>query len=918
MKRKTILPALLLAALSLHAQQPVQKQLYDYIVPDHGSFEAAIGAANSRPDQTKRFRIFVRRGSYVIPASRTATIEGIDGRHYPDPRTDLTASRVSIIGEGQEVTSVRNTCPDTTIATKWGPTCPIEGLRKVYTLKNSGTDNYLADIRLVNGMKDATGRGEALEEAGDRTICKGVGLWGYQDTYCSNRDSARYYFEGGVIRGRTDYLCGKGDIVFHRVEFRQCQQGGYISVPSRSNRYGYVMLHCTVTGEQPDIDGTYALGRPWGKGTPASYWINTTFHVKPSAEGWSEMSGGYPARFAEYGSVDVRGNALDLSRRKRLWQHGDNPAYPNNPLLTAQEAAQISISTVLGGSDGWAPETIAADAPVPTNVRLTDGTLLTWDDSPLVLCWAVCRDGVVWKFTTTPRMEVPADGSIYSVRAANERGGLGVAVKAGVKVRVHTIGDSTMADYAEMTTRTRGWGEMLGECFTPEVEVIDYARGGRSSLSFTYEGRWAKVKENLVAGDYVLIQFAHNDEHANGRDGKDYRGTAPQTTYRHCLRRYVDETRAAGAHPILVTPIVRRYFQADGTISAKGCHNIGADATTLNYVEVMCQVALEKQVPVVDLTALTKQAVEQMGDAESKRHLYVPTDNTHTQATGAAVFARLAVQDMKRQGLLAPYIVEGPAIVANPTRLHYGKLLEGDSKTLAFDLIGLQLAPTNGKLTLEAPRGMTLSTTLHGQRKARIEVDYSDARLWGQPYYLHFQSRRAERVNTALTVRWGSQTRLIPVVAEVANPRQRTAIVQTLQAGSTRGLAQTEKGFLPSTDGSATDPWQAEMDEVNGRYIEYVVRATDRPTAVKRFTLTVDGKKCYRVAYARGKDFYPRTDIAECREPAKRATTLSLPINETLYPGEALHIRIFPWSDRTNKDPFVVKQARWEGSEISF
>lgn len=84
--------------------------------------------------------------------------------------------------------------------------------------------------------------------------------------------------------------------------------------------------------------------------------------------------------------------------------------------------------------------------------------------------------------------------------------------EAKKKVRVHTIGDSTMADYAENTTRTRGWGEMFQEFFTDDVEVINYARGGRSTRSFINEGLWDKVKANIQKGDYVLIQFAHNDE----------------------------------------------------------------------------------------------------------------------------------------------------------------------------------------------------------------------------------------------------------------------------------------------------------------------------------------------------------------------------------------------------------------------
>ena len=75
------------------------------------------------------------------------------------------------------------------------------------------------------------------------------------------------------------------------------------------------------------------------------------------------------------------------------------------------------------------------------------------------------------------------------------------------KLTVHTIGDSTMADYVENTTRTRGWGEMLQEFFTSDVRIINYARGGRSSRSFTEEGLWDKVKSNLNPGDYVCLLY---------------------------------------------------------------------------------------------------------------------------------------------------------------------------------------------------------------------------------------------------------------------------------------------------------------------------------------------------------------------------------------------------------------------------
>lgn len=222
------------------------------------------------------------------------------------------------------------------------------------------------------------------------------------------------------------------------------------------------------------------------------------------------------------------------------------------------------------------------------------------------------------------------------------------------EVRVHTIGDSTMADYVENTTRTRGWGEMFQEFFYPEVEVINYARGGRSSRSFYQEGRWEKVKNNLRKGDYVLIQFAHNDEKEGGKDGADGRGTAPWTTYKSYLEKYVDETRSLGGKPIFVTPIVRRYFQKDGTISPKGCHDlsIAPDDSTLNYVRVMKYVAQEWHVPVVDMTASTKAFVEQLGETATVKQIYVPTDGTHTQATGAACYAELAAEGLREKDIL--------------------------------------------------------------------------------------------------------------------------------------------------------------------------------------------------------------------------------------------------------------------------
>lgn len=136
-----------------------------------------------------------------------------------------------------------------------------------------------------------------------------------------------------------------------------------------------------------------------------------------------------PARFAEYGSHDNQGTIIDLSERKTVWKHKDGDAHENNPLLSAEEVAAIKPETALLGNDNWKPMEIAADAPMAKNVRIKKGWLL-WENNDNTLCWVVCKNGIAWRFTTAPKVKIDDDGSTYSVRAANERGGLGREVKA--------------------------------------------------------------------------------------------------------------------------------------------------------------------------------------------------------------------------------------------------------------------------------------------------------------------------------------------------------------------------------------------------------------------------------------------------------------------------------------------------------
>ena len=413
----------------------VAKAMFDFIVPDDGTITEAFAAAAKREDTSKRFYIFVRQGDIVIPASETETVEGMDGKQYPSPITTLSTPNVSIIGEGMDNTSIVNTVPDVLVDTKYGPQNVIEGLGKceTFSFNNKATGIYMQDITLKNGLKDDTGRGAALEDGGDKNVFKNVRLYGYQDTYLSDNQNGRFYFEGGELRGRTDYLCGKGDVFYNGVTLLMCEAGGYLAVPSVPKEYGYVFRDCTIKGEKDGVDGNYYLGRPWGNGTPTALFIDTRMEVQPSAAGWADMGDGWPSRFAEYNSTTASGTVINLNDRKSTFN-----GHENNPVLTKDEAAFYTVDNVMGAGDDWTPIALTEQASAPANVHI-NGNTLTWDDNQYVLCWAVCKDGKVVGFTIEPTYTVDDASAEYSVRAANQMGGLGEATKATLGTGIDEI-----------------------------------------------------------------------------------------------------------------------------------------------------------------------------------------------------------------------------------------------------------------------------------------------------------------------------------------------------------------------------------------------------------------------------------------------------------------------------------------------
>lgn len=422
----------------------ISKGNYDAIVSTSEELDAAIKAASGRADKNTRYRIFIKNGTYVLAGSgedKTVTVELANGstaqKTYKNPTTYLSASNTSFIGEDYSKVIITNKAGDLpTYEGKYGTACVAEGIGNGDVLQNTGTQNYFQGVTIKTSMGDARGRDIAYQEKGNKTIFKESCLWGYQDTYTSNNQKGKFYFEGGLLRGRTDYLCGKGDVYYNGVTLQQCGTGGYLAVPSQAKKYGYVFNNCYIKKETKDV--SFYLGRPWGSGTPTASFINTKMDSAPLGNGWADMSGGYPKRFAEYNSYLANGTQLDLSGRRTSWKDGSGVEHANDPILSIEDVSNLSLKNVMGQDDDWDPTALTEQASAPANA-IIQGTSLTWDNSNYVFCWVIFKNGEFAGTTTEPSFTIDDASATWTIRAANEMGGLGEAATATVSDGIESI-----------------------------------------------------------------------------------------------------------------------------------------------------------------------------------------------------------------------------------------------------------------------------------------------------------------------------------------------------------------------------------------------------------------------------------------------------------------------------------------------
>jgi lysophospholipase L1-like esterase len=278
---------------------------------------------------------------------------------------------------------------------------------------------------------------------------------------------------------------------------------------------------------------------------------------------------------------------------------------------------------------------------------------------------------------------------------------VGAGPAGGGPVRIALVGDSTVATYekppADQPDLT-GWGQVLGDFFDTHVEIRNFALSGRSSKSFLKEGHWKAVLE--FQPDFVFIQFGHNDQ----KD--DERGTDADKDFQANLRQFVDEARAAGAVPVLVTPVARRTYE-----------NGKASTTLTPYAQAIKKVSRDKEAPVIDLHAASLELFGRLGDQASADLTASLEDRTHFSRKGARAIARLVASGIPRAApQLIPRLNEA-ALVADGFEPHDSPglvrlalppvidVVVGLEANLYFDNVTLLLNAARYTFDVHCPKG---------------------------------------------------------------------------------------------------------------------------------------------------------------------------------------------------------------------
>lgn len=512
------------------------------------------------------------------------------------------------------------------------------------------------------------------------------------------------------------------------------------------------------------------------------------------------------------------------------------------------------------------------------------------------------------------------------------------------QLTIHTIGDSTMEqkleDPAANPNGQRGWAQMLSQFIVNGAVLNNRSKSGTSSKSFyedvdSYGNKrfWATVIPQIKTGDYVLIQFGHNDE-KDGMGKEGVIGTNPWISYTLYLTKYVNEVRALGAIPILLTPIVRNSWTGTA-ISNTGAHVLDSLGKAIDYPAAMRKVATDMNVALIDHTVFTKAACEQYGQAKSTELIYNVGDGTHIGEYGATLYARLAVQELIRQGILTNYLNANPDLLISKKSYDFGKCYTNTTSITTISISGVDLTPASGSINIIAPTGFTVSTQQTGNYSESIQIAYTLGNLNATTIYIKYNPSTVGKSAGNLSLTYGSNSKTIALSGECVSFEggQKAKVYWSLSVdqsyiseGPITVISETFSKMFTSSyavpgstttwfDGKVTtnpktqrnvidgSAWPAgEIDIVNDRFIQFGV------SAVKNTTFNVDSIGLYaggaggsgmrfKVYYSKDSLFSESVMIAD-RNVANASNTM-YPISHTniieVLSEKSLYLRIYPW-----------------------
>ncbi len=400
---------------------------YTVAAGDADSFLKTLIVANATSSDDSRTYVFVPDGTYNLGTTALTPISG---------------NNISIIGQSMDKTIIMN-----------APNAANEGIGTTATLYNTSTGLYLQDLTLQNALDyyNYGGRAVCLQDKGTNTICKNVKMLSYQDTYYSNNNNGRYYWETSDIHGCVDFICGGGDVFFNKctitVESRTSTAGTgdcTITAPyTDGSTWGYVFDNCAIVNNAKSFN----FGRAWG-GTPRCAFLNTTLpetgivSTRWTLAGMNVMAD----KFVEYNSVNAAGTVISPSSNSLTFTL-NGASKTMETIISAEDAATYALDKVF---TSWTPGVSAAQLTIP-EVTLNDNTI-TWSAVDGAKGYAITLNGVITGMVdaSTLSYTFPAGAKsasttnvqntdIISVRAANAMGGLGDVTIAKIPTGIDNV-----------------------------------------------------------------------------------------------------------------------------------------------------------------------------------------------------------------------------------------------------------------------------------------------------------------------------------------------------------------------------------------------------------------------------------------------------------------------------------------------